>query len=906
MKKLVEISRLLSFVILTASAVIFLGCEQDDADLPQVTAGFTYTLNEDTGAVSFINTSENATKYVWDFGDGRTTTEINPIRAFASGSHTVTLTASNIAGASDVFEDVIIIDIPLPLNLPITFDDPNVNYEAVTFGGTSFSVVENPGVSGSNDVVSQVGEITNAGAEFEGISFDVGMPIDLTSEKTISMNFWSETAIPVLLKLEDGTGADIEVSTTHSGSGWEILEFEFSSSNSYSRLTIFADGPGTTAGTFYIDDIEQTVTSAQCTPETEQDLTAEGFNMTFLNDPAEMIQSFDAQYSYVANPDFQNEVNASCFVGKIERNGGALFANNQIVFDNPLDFSDSQGLKLKVYSSAVTYDVLVKLENSADANINTELSRTTTVGANEWEELTFPFAASESGKYDKIVLFFELNTNTTETYYIDDFALYGEGNSGNGGGGEEFDSGLLVNGDFEDGAAPWTIGVGNDPVPIVTEGGNTYYSVNVTAAGNPFDVNMSQKLEITQGATYILTFDAWSDRERSIIAGIGLSDGDFSNTTEQVSINTERQTYTLSLTAAEFGAANARVLFDSGAEVGLVNIDNVSLKLDADAGGGEFDSGLLVNGDFEAGAAPWTIGVGTDPAPIATEGDNTYYSVDVTAAGNPYDVNLSQKLEITQGSTYTLTFDAWSDRERSIIAGIGLSDGDFSSTVEEVTIDTQRKTYTLTLTAVNFGANNARVLFDSGAQVGLVNIDNVSLTLNDGGGGSGGDGNFLTNGDFETGDETGWLFFDTETTNGGTAGISNAENNTAGGTYSARVQSGTQNNPGIKQERFGVGTIQPNQQLTVQFDSKIESLADGAVVNVLAFSESATEGKAAVLHNLGTINPTAGVWNTNTYNFTTAGDVTGGVSILFEVVCGGADTCEGIVYFDNVSVEVTN
>jgi hypothetical protein len=38
---------------------------------------------------------------------------------------------------------------------------------------------------------------------------------------------------------------------------------------------------------------------------------------------------------------------------------------------------------------------------------------------------------------------------------------------------------------------------------------------------------------------------------------------------------------------------------------------------------------------------------------------------------------VSQKI-IVQGKTYTLTFDAWSDRARSVIAGIGLSGGDFS------------------------------------------------------------------------------------------------------------------------------------------------------------------------------------------------------------------------------------
>ena len=279
-----------------------------------MTAGFTYTLNEDTGAVTFLNTSENESKYVWDFVDGRSTTEINTIRAFGPGEYIVKLTASNIAGGSDVFEDVIVINIPLPINLPVTFDDPNVDYEVATFGGTSFSIVDNPDVSGTNDMASQVGEIVNAGVAFEGISFDVGMPIDLTTEKTITMNFWSEVAVPVLLKLEEGSGADVEVSTTHSGSGWELLEFDFASSNSYLRITIFADGPGTTVGSFYVDDIAQMVTPSRCTPEISQDLTAAGFNITFQNDPGVKIGSFDAQYTYAGPvPPSRNKDTLSIF-----------------------------------------------------------------------------------------------------------------------------------------------------------------------------------------------------------------------------------------------------------------------------------------------------------------------------------------------------------------------------------------------------------------------------------------------------------------------------------------------------------------------------------------------------------------------------------------------------------------
>ncbi|NNL08539.1 MAG: PKD domain-containing protein, partial [Croceitalea sp.] len=182
-------------------AISFFGCEEDDIMLPKVTSGFTYTLNAETATVTFINISEEASSYEWDFGDGETSTLINPIKTYSeSGTYTVTLEASNVAGASEIFEDQITIVILDQVTLPITFDDTNVNYEVTNFGGTGFEIVNNPDVSGSNDKTSNVGRITNSGAAFEGIFFDLGTAIDLTAEKSITMNFWSETPVDVLLK----------------------------------------------------------------------------------------------------------------------------------------------------------------------------------------------------------------------------------------------------------------------------------------------------------------------------------------------------------------------------------------------------------------------------------------------------------------------------------------------------------------------------------------------------------------------------------------------------------------------------------------------------------------------------------------------------------------------------------
>lgn len=142
-----------------------------------------------------------------------------------------------------------------------------------------------------------------------------------------------------------------------------------------------------------------------------------------------------------------------------------------------------------------------------------------------------------------------------------------------------------------------------------------------------------------------------------------------------------------------------------------------------------FAGGLITNGNFETGTQPWTIGI-TDnlgTSLLVNQNGNTYFSIPVNAAGNPFDVNLSHKgLNLTQGTTYRLTFDAWSDVSRSIVVGIGLSGDPWTNTVVIRNIDTSVQSFTVDLVA-NFTNNNSRVIFDMGAATGRVNIDNVTL-----------------------------------------------------------------------------------------------------------------------------------------------------------------------------------
>ncbi len=135
-----------------------------------------------------------------------------------------------------------------------------------------------------------------------------------------------------------------------------------------------------------------------------------------------------------------------------------------------------------------------------------------------------------------------------------------------------FSQELVVNGDFEAGVSPW---VGN-AANVVTEGGNSYNAANVATSGDPWAVNLSQVLSLTAGNTYIFSFTAWSDTNRTMIAGIGLNEAPYSATTETVNLTTTAQTFTFTM-AAPATSANSRVIFDMGAATGFVGIDNVSL-----------------------------------------------------------------------------------------------------------------------------------------------------------------------------------------------------------------------------------------------------------------------------------------------------------------------------------------
>ncbi len=88
---------------LCATAILW-SCKKDDKVDPvdtKVVADFTFTKGT-AGAVTFKNTSKNASGYSWDFGDGEKATDENPAHTYAKNdTYTVKLTATNKDGSAD-------------------------------------------------------------------------------------------------------------------------------------------------------------------------------------------------------------------------------------------------------------------------------------------------------------------------------------------------------------------------------------------------------------------------------------------------------------------------------------------------------------------------------------------------------------------------------------------------------------------------------------------------------------------------------------------------------------------------------------------------------------------------------------------------------------------------------------
>ena len=385
----------------------------------------------------------------------------------ASGDYTVRVVAKGASAETlEYTEDITIGEASGAMALPITFDDPAVNYAFGTFNGTTFEVVDNPDLSGVNAEASKVGAVTNSGVNWEGVSADFGTPVDFGGEnKTIMIKFWSDVTLPVLLKFENGVDGEREneVTATHGGTGWELLSFNFATdaiksyidgnqgagepfvpTGKYSTMVIFIDGPGTAAGTFYMDDIEQEAADMNCVAEMDENIdpAAGDLNWTFkTKDIAHSFEPFGNIASEIVDNPNATGINESCNVQSYVKTAGCeTWSGVGKGLTNAIDLTSApnKAFKLMVYGESKTTTVTLQLEFEPFPNtdplvaINQDMTK---VG--EWEELTFDFSAHADKTFKSIIVYFDRdNACDDAVYYFDNLKqVAGDDNGGGPIGG---------------------------------------------------------------------------------------------------------------------------------------------------------------------------------------------------------------------------------------------------------------------------------------------------------------------------------------------------------------------------------------------------------------------------------------------------------------------------------------
>ena len=324
------------------------------------------------------------------------------------------------------------------LALPLDFESAPADYLWVDFDGGATTVIANPQSSGINTSTNVAQSIKGAGEAWGGSSIDLKDPIDFSVNKTFKMKvFAPAVGDKVLLKVENSANADqnheVEVLTTVANE-WEELTFDYSTintANPYDKIVIIFQngtvGDGSAAFTYLFDDINLVSAggSDPTKPVLPLDFETAAIDYTWTD--------FDGgTTTVIANPQ-SSGINTSATVAQSVKGAGEAWGGSFIQLSGPINFSVNKTFKMKVFAPAVGDKVLLKVEDSGNADNNFESEVVTTL-ANEWEELTFDYAnINTANNYDKIVIIFQNGTvgdgSAAFTYLFDDINLVGAGGS---------------------------------------------------------------------------------------------------------------------------------------------------------------------------------------------------------------------------------------------------------------------------------------------------------------------------------------------------------------------------------------------------------------------------------------------------------------------------------------------
>ncbi len=236
------------------------------------------------------------------------------------------------------------------------------------------------------------------------------------------------------------------------------------------------------------------------------------------------------------------------------------------------------------------------------------------------------------------------------------------------------DGNYVYNGEFQQGANRldyWEVKTSCDGATVVVtnDNGNRELKATVPATVKSLDEvqAVQDQIAISGGKTYLLTFDAYADSNKSIktmVAGKTFE--------SQLSTSKTTYRYTFETPADMKGTA---LSFQLGV-VGTIYLDNVRVQED----------GLLVNGDFSNGTTGYEVYAYTasDVSYIVDSlNEENAFSIDIKDTGDSdWKIQLKQNnIALEKGKWYKLSFKAKSTMDRKIMYALqkdGTADNDWT------------------------------------------------------------------------------------------------------------------------------------------------------------------------------------------------------------------------------------
>ncbi len=335
--------------------------------------------------------------------------------------------------------------------------DPKTCYETFESGnalpwnaldGTFTGPVDNPAPNSVNSS-AKVGQYVKAGTTgYSLLLVDNGTTaFDMSVQNQFSMDVYTSAATQVLLKLEGPGGPAIEsIKNIGVTNAWQTYTFDFSAAALQTNLTkvvlFFDPGVDASTDTYFFDNLcatpKGTCTGVTSNPDIIDDFECSR-NATYVN-------GWDS-LSVVANP-APGGANTSSKVGKYIDPLGEAYAALLIDYQNPIDLSTKNLLRVKVWSPK-TGTLLLKLEGGASPGNEVPVAVTQT---NQWVQYEADFSSQAAANHKKIVMFFNAGVDGVpgDVYYLDDIEL--------------IENPVEALEDFEGGAAlPWEPLSGGNP-----------------------------------------------------------------------------------------------------------------------------------------------------------------------------------------------------------------------------------------------------------------------------------------------------------------------------------------------------------------------------------------------------------------------------------------------------------